>query len=496
MGASVRISAKGGAGIGVVEALVDTLAEAGLASDSARRMLLLELICAELGQRLMIPDQSAGRDHLIEIVSACAKTTGAMLALVRAFRVMRPDSPAYDRIRHLVEEPQVLDVLPAADLAWLRERLAKITVLRLPVLIRRAAGPGAHPALVGAEADAWDAFSYLLDINAGPDGIPPPIRFVELLADQIGGELGAELGAWNGRVAHQLNLDQELREMRSAGLSAVVTDSPLHLLISIRPDSIDPRRYLVSHWRQDDPDEWPPPCGGTQSVLHDELELAVDQLVTDSEIAWSSYEGPVALEFALPRSLLNLPVHLWQKEYGSGDPRPLCFDYPVVVRSLERMQNAHWHRVWRRRWQSLLGNSTSAAVHFARAEDTGEPHRLDALLADPRLLLMVLSAPPAAEALPGGDELAIALRSGLPVLIWAGEGQSPDALQAAVEKLIEKNGLTELPSRVQARRQAVFRAGLAEIDLNLLRSLVVLFDNPHRLVAVDTLHPAAAGGTA
>ena len=83
--------------------------------------------------------------------------------------------------------------------------------------------------------------------------------------------------------------------------------------------------------------------------------------------------GAATLEFILPRSLLNLPVHLRRKDFESGDPRPLCLDYPIVVRSMERMRNTQWHRVWRRRWQTLMERPSSARVHFA---DPGRLSRL------------------------------------------------------------------------------------------------------------------------
>jgi vWA-MoxR associated protein C-terminal domain/vWA-MoxR associated protein middle region 0/Effector-associated domain 2 len=481
----VQANARGPTGIGVVEAVVDALAQAGLASDSARRLLLIQLISDELGQPLIIPDQAAGRDHLIQIVTACAETTEAMFALSQAIGVMRPGSRAHNRIRRLVEEPHVLDLLPQRELDWLRERLFEQNVPRLPILVRRAAGPSATPAWHGSDTDTWDALQYLVDINAGADGLPPLMLFVDLIADRIGGELSKELTAWNDRLARRLNLGHELQVMRETGMSATVTEGPLHLVVAIRHDGIDPHRYLMSYWRQDDPDEWPPACGGTHSVEHDHLEQAVDELVTRSEIAWANHEGAVALEFILPRALLNLPVHLWHKEHDSAYPRPLCLDYPVVVRSLERMRSAQWHRVWRMRWQALTRDPASARVYYAQPHDTQELHRLDALLRDPRWALMVLSAPPQGEALPGGDELTTALRSGLPTLMWGHDGEVADDLRDMVVRLSESNGLGDLPARVQAVRQDTFLTESKQLDINLARSLVVLWDDPRRLVVFE-----------
>lgn len=484
-GASVRANARGPTGIGTIEAVVDVLAAAGLDTDPARRRLLIEMISGQLEEPLVIPDQAVGRDHLIEIVTACAGDLVAMMALSEAVAVMVPGSVADQRIRRLATGPTVLDLLTERDLDLLRSALAGVTVRRLQFLVRRAAGAAATPPWRGLDTDTWPALLYLMDINAGADGVPPLMLFAELAAAQLGGALGQELTSWNDRLARRLNLSRNLQAIRDGRRLSRTGDSPLHLVIAIRHDGIDPDQFLMSSWRQDDPDEWPPPCSGTRQVERGQLERAVDEVVTAAEVAWADQDGLAALEFLLPRTLLNLPVHLWHKERDSTDPRPLCLDYPVVVRSLERMRSAQWHRVWRRRWQTLMADPGAARVFFAEPGGTRQPHQLEAQLRDQRWAVMVLSAPPSGEPTPASDELTVALRSGLPTLIWGHSGGAGDQLRAAVTWLAGGSGLAELPIRVQVARQSVFSGDPLEIDPNIARHLVVLWDDPRRLVALD-----------
>ena len=64
-------------------------------------------------------------------------------------------------------------------------------------------------------------------------------------------------------------------------------------------------------------------------------------------------DTPVAIEFLLPVGLINLPVE-WFRTYGaSTKPLPLCVDYPVVVRSLDRMRHDSRPRMWGVRWSAL-----------------------------------------------------------------------------------------------------------------------------------------------
>ncbi|MGH3925630.1 MAG: hypothetical protein ACRDTT_22695, partial [Pseudonocardiaceae bacterium] len=290
-----------------------------------------------------------------------------------------PDSTAAaDRDKAKGIEPRVLELLPATELQRLRKWLDGIPVSQVPILMRRAVGPGVPP--VQSDASAWEAFCYLADFNAGGDGFPPALMFVELVAHQIGGEVSANLMEWNNDQARRLRLEPALRERRATGASRIPAGSRLHLVVVVQHDGIDPNRYLVSHWRQDDPAEWPPARGDTRMVTFDELERCVDDLVLSAERAWSGHDNMVALEFVLPRALLNLPVHLWHKERDSGYPRLLCLDYPVVVRSLERMRSSHWHRMWHQRWKILMNDPSAAGVYFGQRADTRERHRIDAVL--------------------------------------------------------------------------------------------------------------------
>jgi hypothetical protein len=376
----------------------------------------------------------------------------------------------------------VRDVLPAAELDRLRRWLDGMPVPQLPTLVRRAGG-GVAPA--GRRADAWDVLTYLAAANAGADGVPPVLLFVELLASQVDRGMSANLTAWVDDQARRLRLEPALRSRR-ADLMAVSADARLHLMIVVQHDAIDADMFVLSSWRQDDPNEWPPDRGETQLGTVDELEHRVDDIVVAAERAWSGHGGTAALEFVLPRALLHLPVHRWHKEHASGDPRPLCLDYPIVVRSLERMRSAHWHRVWHDRWRTLMADPSVDRVHFSRLTDAMERNRIDALLSDPQWVSMVLAEAPTPEPRPGQgvDELTAALRSGLPALMWH-PAASADALREVVHWLAEWPGLSDLPARTQAYRRAIFLEQSATFDVNLARDLVVLWDDPRRMVVLD-----------
>jgi hypothetical protein len=490
-GPGPEFRASPGTRIAVREAIVNVLAAAGLAVDPAGRTLLLDLIQANLGFPLTVPEQATGRDHLIEVVNACAKVDGGIDALADAVRMMRPESPEAESVRRLARQPRMHDLLPDSELTWLRMVLSDLVPPRLAALVRRAARPAFPP---GEVRDAWDAFAALSDLNTPASGLPPALVFVELVAAKCSPKLGEALRAWNTGQARRLQADARLRELRAQPEPDPAEDARLHLMIVVQPDGIDPGRHIVSHWRQEDPWEWPPVRGGLDAVAVDQLERHVDSLVVEAEKAWAEHSGEVALEFVLPRSLLNLPVHLWCKEHDSGDPRPLFLDYPVVVRSLERMRSRQWHRAWRVRWEAMMADASAERVYYCSADDVCERHRLDAILSDDQWVMMVLAGAPSPHPRPGEDGLAAGLRSGLPALLWHPEA-SLDLLREVVTWLIDGGGLNDLPVRVQKSRRTAFQKLTTHVDLGVARNLVILWDDPNRLVFLDA-PPVGPGLTA
>jgi hypothetical protein len=375
------------------------------------------------------------------------------------------------------------DLFTRGDLDRLQAWLEGVPVAQLPTLVSRAAGPAARA--TAPAGDAWEVFTHLMDVNAGGDGFPPALAFLELLTRQVGVSLRANLNEWINEQARRLRLHRPLEAQREHA-ARISADSRLHLVIAVQHDGIDADRYLLSHWRQDDPDEWPPARGEILEVDLADLEYRVDELVIDAERAWAGHSGTVALEFLLPRALLHLPVHRWHKEHDSGMPRPLCVDYPIVVRSLERMRSPHWHRVWHERWRTLMDGSGGFQVYYCQPSDLSERYRLEAILSDPRWNLMVLTRPPAERPSSGrgADELTSALRAGMPALIWHFEASS-NVLQEIVSWLVEGDGMGDLPARAQATRLAALQASTVPFDVNIARDLVVLWDDPRRLVVLD-----------
>jgi hypothetical protein len=324
-------------------------------------------------------------------------------------------------------------------------------------------------------------FTYLADFNAGPDGVPPALAFLQLLAAEIDDQVGDSVTAWVAHQARRLRLGPPLAERRNDRVP--IPDKPhLRLVIALEPDSIDPaRRCVLSFWRQDDPMQWPPTRGGVVEVRADDLERRVDEVILDAERVWSTTGISVAIEFVLPRSLLRLPIRRWRKEHDSGDPRPLALDYQLTVRSLERMRATHWHRAWHLRWDAVPRYPSVERIHPLGSPKPDE-YPIDEVLADSHWVGLVLAGPPSPQPEPGGpDELRSAFRAGIPLILWHPTAGAEDLRELVHQLLSGENGFPGVP---EEHKLASSRS-TSSINNSLARDLVIMWDDPKYTIVLE-----------
>lgn len=375
----------------------------------------------------------------------------------------------------------VLDLVPYKDLTVLHHHLTRMEVPQLAVTMSRALGPAVPLPPLHDVSDAWGAFRLLTDFNAGPDGIPPAITFLRLLAETVGGEAGAAIAGWIGDQARLLRLGPALGQQRQTRLP--VRERPhLHLMILLEPVSSDPSRCTLAFWRQDDPEVWPPALGGIREIGMDEVEYRVDDVILETESIWAGQSASAAVEFLLPRTLIDLPVQRWAKEHVTGRPQPLRYGYRLGIRSLERMRSRYWHRAWNVRWDSMLKDPSADRLHYSGCAEFGE-HPLDAVLSDDHWVGLVLAEPPSPQVEPGTapDELTSALRNGLPVILWHPDA-SPENLRELLDWMLGvEGGFTELPDR----RKLANTPTAVPFKNSLAHDLVVMWDDPKRIIVLD-----------
>lgn len=371
--------------------------------------------------------------------------------------------------------PEVLEQFTPEEMDLVRGWLADVDVPNFGDLARRAAD-AVLP--LPRFDDPWHAFTYLADRNAGPDAVPHALVFLDALVAEADGDRLDTMASWIAQQVERLNIGAAFQERRLA-MTRVVDQPRLHLLIALERDGISTRRYVLSAWRQDDPEVWPPPKVDVRYVDLDGIENIFDEVIVAAERAWADQIATVTLDVLLPRELVQLPVHSWCKERDSGQPQPLCLDYTIRLRSLDRLKATHWHRAWRERWLSMHADPSPARILFAANSYT---RRADVALREHNSVAMVLTEPPPRQPEAKIDEFHAAMRSGLPIVIWHPYA-TPDELEKYLTELISSGSLIDLPERTKQSRIAALEPS-PDGNFSLASDLVVLWDDPDRQVVL------------
>jgi hypothetical protein len=445
-------------------------------TSEAGRHLALQMVAETLGRPPTVRSHAVERTQLIDIVYACAKSQDGLHALIEAAVRLEPETREVIALQQLLDEWQVAPLFFEDDWSAFRTALGDLVLPELVDLFR-AATRSRLPRPPNHCKTAWQVFVYLAGSSAGNDGVPPYMIFLDQVSGLLPPHVGQELRVRNHRRASELGLTAALNAVplrrtdpvNPHGLSS-------YLVIQLEPDGLDPDRYTLSHWYQWDVTAWHPQRGEDRIVQRLDLEDEVEHLINDMESDWSDSLDTVTVEFVLPWELINAPVDWWHKESSSDRPTPLAMDYPVVVRSLERLRTRRWHRAWRARWQRLK-HRPSLRTYWSRP--TGEDYctALETeLKSDGEIASLILSQPPDSEG--GRQEVEAALRAGLPVIVWHRSDCGGVQFREEISELMANGGLADMPIRARELRRKAMRPPIR--DDHIGRHLTVLWDDPER----------------
>lgn len=405
------------------------------------------------------------RWHAYSSMMAAAYTR-SLLAVCRPFPVW-PTAP----------RSGVLALLPGPDRDDIARVLEQIPGLDTDELWHAACG-GLVPPPQEPFRDLAEVFDRLLGLNAN-DGLPPAIALLEEVARRAVEPTATDLRLRSERLAARLGAAEALYRRRLAAERTTPQPGATPcLVVQIEPDGIDPGLYIADYWIQRRSGPWrPEPGAESEEAPYGALETVLERFVRQAERAWRGSTDPVRIEFLLPTRMLNTPVEWWRTDLDAPVPSPLCATYDVILRNLDRMRAEHHHRMWTVRWTALWRNNGFGTA--ARPNAAGQdPRQWDAKLrSNAELGLVVLSTSPDRE--PGRLELDVALRAGVPVILWDRRGPADDATATAVEALADAAPAHLLGKLRQLRVNA---AQSRPADPHPGRHLAVLWDDPNRLI--------------
>ncbi|SEG16258.1 hypothetical protein SAMN04489712_103449 [Thermomonospora echinospora] len=455
------------------------------------RDLYIDLLEEELGCRL--PAKRDDRDvyDVLHLVKSCLAYPGAVRTLAMIVGRFHGGARAMQNLNELIEqlfpeplltsqERRELNRLLLHDPAGGGMRVADRTVIG--DLYGRAVGP-LGPPLNRDVDDLREVLALLEDATVGLDGVPPLLAFVENLAAHADEPIAGALRAWSERFARRLGLEPgTAHAIRGRVERAPRSIGPRsYLIIEFRPDAVDADRYLTSAWLQiDDAHGAMLRCDDEDPLPRTRFPRVIEELLTDPRVV-NRPRPELIVEFVLPRSLLCVPLDQIRVDI-EGLERRLGIEYPIVVRSFDRMRKPALHHNWRRKWNWLRDNPARAGMcRLPRHADFDEERLYNTLVSDESSVCLALAFIPRNEYESPPDELEVGLHAGVPIAVWCRWEREPGRFFAEVQELWGQGAL-ELPESVLALRRKALRAldeTAAENHLGF--QLTLMFDDADRL---------------
>jgi hypothetical protein len=298
----------------------------------------------------------------------------ARRALADTLHFLRPDEKATVRLQRFVDKLAPEGKLPGPQL---RAVVDQLDAMKNPVpvtvadeALRMALLPGEPTALRGSEtvsdmvrrlSDARDNAAVRTDPTTRG---PLVLRFLSELAGTLPDTEQRVLRRQVSMAVRELGLPSQVdadlaargRQPAAQGGHRVASQGGSRVLqIRLRETTPGRQKYTVDaavyDWTADGLCR-PRKREAPQSFSPGELERFGRTCLADwSDLATRLDDADrVRVEFLLPWSLLGHPVEHW---LADGLEYPLGHKYPVVVRSLDRLERPSWRRDWKRRWREL-----------------------------------------------------------------------------------------------------------------------------------------------
>lgn len=472
----------------------------------------------------VVPDRPDFRSRIAALVQAMEQHRDAdavLRALAQSLRQLCGDDAAatvaFDR---LVDELAPAGRLPAQRLRDITATLEKLQPA-LPLVaagdaLTRAALPGEPRALRGAETvpSMVRRLDDAREAAPDPDGGSPAdahgplvLRFLAELARTLPEEPASLLSAHIALAAEELQLPAEARAALAARRGPLAAAPAGHrvLQIRLRETAVGKQEYDVEaalfDWSADGLENPRKRTGNHSYGIRELWQLGRTCLVEWSDLAARLDEADeVRVEFLLPLSLLGHPVERWATDAGGY---LLGHKYPVVIRSLDRIEQRSWRRHWERRWHALHSPAAGGTGWAGRLgwmatdDDTTPEGGCDVVHVRGRdgQIRSWLDAHPDAP----GLALAFAydhhdprhtvpvheaVCEGVPFMVWRRDDGDPAELAGRLRES-EHEHITGLPSRVRLWRRGADR----EDDADMHNHLTLLWDDPTCVQKTSALRP-------
>lgn len=449
--------------------------------DPTARDLYVAALSRIVGNNVSFSRHPDAYHDVWSLLSTCQSIPGAVHTFVRILRAFNQDTRPMVILDELMECLYPEELLTVDERGYLLELLGGLDIGVLMVACRYACPPS-WLAGIPSWSDRAAVVRELEAHTVATAGPQPVLVFADHVAHQLRTDRQKDLHRWVYDVGHRLGFSAlDVSLMCERALTHLASTQSFYLVVQVRPDGVDPDRYLLSASLQQK--------HSAEETLHrddeprtiSEIVAMLPELLSRAHADSLGGVENLTLEFILPRSLIGHPVDQW--EIDDALPSHLGTNYPVVVRSLDRMSRRELHGRWRRRWNWLTANghlNHPDATHWLFNDGARTPRELFAnFLIDDFPVAVAMTFPPRDEASLTSDELTAALYAGIPVMLWCRDTRLADTFADKIRATLAEHGLLELLSQVLRFRRLADSGG-ADVP-HFGHHLTLLWDDASRL---------------
>ncbi|XVS61860.1 trypsin-like peptidase domain-containing protein [Actinosynnema sp. CA-299493] len=341
---------------------------------------------------------------------------------------------------------------------------------------------------------------YLASLQDGLGPEPPQFtstwELARFLADEVISESDAPLARFCIQVADAIDDDElrtELVRWREKNLSWSTANYTASSSLNHSNLNQEPGRVTIGLRPSGNPNEFLLAVTSTTSktahsvfqgiVTARQVRRTVERVLPEA-ISRVPAALDVMIEFELPLSWLNKPVHEWHAD--QIEKLPIGWAYPVVVRIPPSPTGTDRLRRLDRRWKKLLLQPKLTPLDSVDCRDQRDRNRLTAwLLADAELTVLALANPPKQTA--QDPALRAALSAGVPAMVWAQQNCVDDHIDKracrgdrflhAITEALSNSSPTELPDRVRILRAEA--AAKPDESNDEYTSIILYWDKPY-----------------
>jgi hypothetical protein len=451
----------------------------GMSSPGRRDYLLGQLRLEYQGLRsVQLFDEP--RVDLMEILNAAYDYDGALHALLEIISFVYPHDPAIHPIKELIDFIEPEDLLTAEERNGILQLLARVD----HSVVAAAFHYSTRTTVQEARLDPGDigAVARHMEMLIGrPNRLPPLFEFVDYIGHHPPQSTWAALHRWIESVGQRLGFVDHavVDEMCQVTEDRMTGNVRFYLVAELRADRLNPDRYFLAAWRQyeDEPEE----------VLHEsdrsvpwaEAIATTHTLMRQLSTRVETTAEQRVLELIVPRGLITRSLDQWPVDPVL--PSAIGTNYPLVLRSFDRLDDPSMHGDWGRNWRWLKQHDQvagAAAIREIDSHDLGSAQALRAaLLRDgPPAIVVMLSALPASDVLTV-DAFTAGLRGGASIMLWSRDDRVAADLAESIRQA-SANGLLSLREHVFHLRLRALEEASPEA---LGTQVAIVFDDYDRI---------------